>query len=162
MKEKLIVLLIKHEGLRLHVYPDSKGLATIGIGRCLETKGLTIAECSYLNLGVSDKQSVIEKLTERGITKDEAFYLLNNDIDDVTNELIRKTGYFTELPEIVQMCLIDMAVNLGVAGLLDFKKTLNYISEGDYVSASVEMLNSKWKNDVGDRAMELSRMIASA
>jgi len=43
LKQKLTVLLRKHEGNKLQVYPDSEGYPTIGNGRCLTTKGLSKA-----------------------------------------------------------------------------------------------------------------------
>ena len=49
-------LLIYHEGLRLGVYRCPAGKLTIGVGRNLE---------------------------DRGITEEEAYYLLRNDIADV-------------------------------------------------------------------------------
>ena len=39
-KDDLIQKLITHEGLRLQVYEDSLGIATIGIGRNLEDRGI--------------------------------------------------------------------------------------------------------------------------
>jgi len=40
-KMKLRALLIKHEGIEKHVYTDSLGIFTIGIGRNLEAKGVS-------------------------------------------------------------------------------------------------------------------------
>ena len=50
--DKLMDELIRDEGLRLKVYLDSEGIETIGVGRNLQ----------------------------KGITRDEAMFLLNNDI----------------------------------------------------------------------------------
>lgn len=161
LKDKLTALLIKHEGLELEVYNDSVGEPTIGIGRCLSTKGLTKAECDYLKLGTYEKNSVIAKLEVRGITKQEAEFLLSNDIDFFTSELIKRLGYFQRLPEVVKIVLLDMAFNLGIDGLLNFNHTLENIEAGRYIAASKEMLNSKWKNQVGQRAYDLSEMLAS-
>ena len=52
-----------------------------------------------------------------------------------------------------------MAYNMGVGGLLGFRKTLGFIEAGDYASASVEMLNSRWATQVGGRANKLSRVM---
>ena len=158
LKEKLTELLIKHEGLKLEVYKDTKGFDTIGVGRCLVTKGLSESECKYLKI---DPVNYIEFLRVHGITKEQAEYLLSNDIDFFTNELIDSLDWFENLPETVKIVLLDMVFNLGLNGLLKFVHTLENIEHGRYIAASKEMLNSKWKNDVGQRAFDLSEMLAS-
>lgn len=159
MKEKLIEQLIRHEGEELQVYECPSGFLTIGVGRNLETKGLTKEECDKFNLGVSEKNSVIAKLEVRGITKEESRYLLSNDIDYFSKELDKRLGFFNSLPETAKIVLVDMAFNLGVDGLLKFKNTLSLIAKGQYIAASQEMLNSAWKFQVGQRAYDLSNQL---
>jgi lysozyme len=159
MKDQLINILKKHEGERFQVYDCPAGYPTIGVGRNLETKGLTKEECDYLKLGVYERNSVIAKLEVRGITQEESDYLLSNDIDYVTNQLSKRLFRFNSLPEQAKIVLIDMAFNLGVDGLLKFNKTLSLINSGKYKEASKEMLNSKWAKQVGNRAYELSAML---
>jgi len=160
MKEKLIELLVKHEGEKLQVYDCPAGHPTIGVGRNLQTKGLTKAECDYLKLGTYENNSVIAKLEVRGITKDESRYLLSNDIDYFTTELGKRVFGFNSLKETAKIVLIDMAFNMGTSGLLKFSKTLSLINSGKYKEASKEMLNSQWAKQVGGRADELSGMLA--
>ena len=57
--------------------------------------------------------------------------------------------------------MLNMAFNLGVASLMRFRNTLAYIEDGKFDAASVEMLRSRWKDQVGDRATRLSRMMVS-
>ena len=114
MKQKLIDQLIRHEGEELQVYECPAGFKTIGVGRNLEAKGLTKAECDHLNLGTYDKHSVIAKLEQRGITKEESRYLLSNDIDYFIAELTKSLSWFEKLPETAKIVLVDMAFNLGV------------------------------------------------
>ena len=125
-------LLIKHEGLREFPYKDTVGKLTIGIGRNLD---------------------------DRGITEDEALYMLRNDIRYFTKELSEKLDWFDTAPDDVKMVLIDMAFNMGVNGLLTFKTTLKYLKNQEYELASQSMLKSKWSSQVGDRAKELSDII---
>lgn len=54
-----------------------------------------------------------------------------------------------------------MAFNLGIRGLLTFKMTLSLIEYGDYDNAATEMLNSVWAYQVGQRAIELSKQMAT-
>lgn len=134
MKEILIQLLTKHEGLKLKPYRCTAGFLTIGIGRNIETNG---------------------------ISKSEAEHLLSNDIDRFTSELNEHLPWFRDIPETAKIVLIDMAFNMGTDGLMKFKKTLEFIKTGQYKSASIEMLNSNWARQVGNRSKELSEMIKS-
>lgn len=127
-------ILIRHEGLRLRVYNDSVGIPTIGVGR---------------------------NLVNRGITKDEAMYLLENDIKDFEKQLSERLYWFDAQPEKVKLVLTDMCFNLGLSGLLQFHNTLEHIKNGEYQIASEEMLLSKWAKQVGTRAIELSEILKS-
>jgi len=129
----LRVLLRKHEGLRLKVYSDSTGHATIGYGRNLEN----------------------------GISDEEAAFLLENDITRVLQELIARVPCFGSLPDPQQIVLVDMAFNLGIEGLLRFTHFLDAVEARDFEKAAEEMLASKWAKQVGERATELAALMAS-
>ena len=126
--------LIRHEGLRLTVYDCPAGYKTIGVGRNIEQKG---------------------------ITEEEAVYLLDNDIEYFTEQLEDNLIGFQELPEDKKAVLVNMAFNLGVNGLLKFKNMLAAITEERWEDASSEMLNSRWADQVGNRAIELSEIMAN-
>ena len=51
-----------------------------------------------------------------------------------------------------------MYFNLGNR-LFSFKKMLKALKKQDYVKASEEMLDSKWSEQVGQRAVDLSNMM---
>lgn len=161
-KQQLIDLLVKHEGEILHVYKCPAGKDTIGVGRNLEDKGLSKYECDVLELGTYDKKEVIDLLKNRGITKCESRLFLSIDIEEFSSELYKVLPWIESAPHTVQLALIDMAFNMGIKGLLKFKKTLYFIKAGQYKEASVEMLNSRWARQVGNRAIELSEMIATS
>ena len=124
----------RHEGVETHCYKDHLGLETIGVGRC-------IAEGS---LGLSD---------------DEIDYLLDNDIVRCIKELTRSLPWFSSLDEVRKEALIDLCFNLGLTRLLGFKKALAAIEVSDWDTAKVELLDSRWANQVGNRAQEISEMI---
>ena len=131
-KTKLKQLLVQHESYRQFVYTDSTGHLTVGIGR---------------------------NLSDRGISTTEAFYLLDDDILYFSSKLSHFCDFFSGLDENRQIALIDMCFNLGVQGFLNFKNMISALEAGNYEDAAKEMLNSKWAEQVQDRATCLANII---
>jgi lysozyme len=132
---KLIEQLKVHEGLRLNPYQCTAGKWTIGYGRNLE---------------------------DNGITKFEAELLLNHDVAGVIMKLSTAVDGWHFLNEARKAVLVNMAFNMGVSGLLAFKKTLGYIRLKMYKEASVEMLDSAYgRGKTKNRALELSAQMES-
>ena len=131
MRESLEDQLIRHEGMRLDMYKDTVDVWTIGIGRNLEDVGLR--------------------------SEAEAKFLLRSDISAVQKELRERLPWFEDLAPDRQQVLTNMAFNLGVTGLIRFSKTLSYVESGLYEQAADEMLRSRWADQVGKRATELSQ-----
>lgn len=130
--ETIKKMIRSHEGLRLHPYKCTANKTTIGYGR---------------------------NLSDRGITVEEAEYLMSNDIKNCITQLDVLLPWWKVQPEIIQMVLLDMCYNIGINGLLEFKRTLGYIRDCKYIEASSEMLKSKWAKQVGNRADKLSKMV---
>lgn len=122
--------LLLHEGLRLKPYRDTLGHWTIGAGRNLDAKG---------------------------ISRIEALIMLDNDIYEAKRDLFEALPWAEQLDEVRQRVLIDMTFNLGIGGLLKFKRMLAAVEAGDYATASLEMLNSRWAAQTGTRATRLAR-----
>lgn len=59
---------------------------------------------------------------------------------------------YKSLPDKVKIALLDMAYNIGVPGLLGFKKMWEHLKNGDYEAASYEVLNSQYAKQVPNRA----------
>lgn len=135
MRDDLAKQLRRDEGVVPHAYEDSEGWLTIGVGR------------------------LIDRRKGGRLRDDEIEYLLQNDITEKTDELIRRLPWVADLDEARQGVLINMAFNLGVSGLLGFRKTLALVKAGDYAAASVEMLDSKWARQVKGRATRLSKQM---
>ena len=55
--------------------------------------------------------------------------------------------------------LINMAFNLGITGLLKFRRALDAVRVDDYEAAATHMLDSRWASQVGRRAVELARQM---
>lgn len=128
-------LIEKHEGFVSHAYQDSLGYWTIGIGRLVDEK------------------------KGGGISREEARYLLNNDIKEVERGLDEKIPWWRHLSQVRRMALIDMGINLGVSGLMGFKNMLSYLEKGLYDKAAKEALNSRWAEQVGQRSKDIEYMI---
>lgn len=161
-KELLREELIRDEGLRLFPYKDTESIFTIGVGRNLMDKGLSRNELSALGLNINlKKEQVVSVLLERGITKQEALFLLDNDIEDAWEQLTDNLSWIESKPEVVQRSLTNMNFNMGWGRLSQFKKTLSHLKADRWREASEEMLNSKWSNQTGQRAIRLSNAIKS-
>lgn len=135
--------LIRDEHLMLHAYDDATGLLlhpgyllqghpSIGVGRALDTNGITHVE---------------------------SMILLDDDLDVVIPGVRRALPWFVGLDEVRQRILCNMAFNMGIQGMLGFTKMLAAIRAGDHNTAAKEMLKSKWANQTGERAERLSRLM---
>ena len=125
-------LLIKHEAMRLKPYHCTAGALTIGVGRNLDSMGLS---------------------------EDEAYYLLQNDIRRCEKELLKVFEWFAYLDNVRQDAMMDMCFNLGISRLRGFAKALEAMEDGNYEEAAVEFLDSNWADQVGQRAITITNMI---
>ena len=131
---ELTEMLRKHEGVRDKVYLCSAGYETIGVGRNISEDGL-------------------------GLSDDEIDYLLNNDIKRVREELTEEYYWFAGLDEARQDAMIDISFNLGQTRLRGFVKSLEAMAREDFDTAADEFMDSKWSEQVGDRAVEVTEII---
>ena len=161
IKHSLEDQLILHEGLRLEVYKCPADYWTVGVGRNLEGKPLTKAEQQYI-LGCSGltPEQVIDILKGRGGTRDEALFLLANDIEDAVKDLSH-FDWFGGLDPVRKKVVIDMRYNLGPTRFRQFRRMIAALSVGDYKVASWEMQDSQWYHQVGNRSKRLIRMMAT-
>ena len=146
---ELLDQIVEHEGLELMPYEDSLGIETIGIGRNLKDRGISEEELGHMGKDITS-------LYEWGLTKEQAYYLAENDIKIVEKEVCEKHPCVIELDEVRQRIIIDMAFNMGVPRLGKFKKMWKAIDNKDFPSAKIEMLDSRWAKQVGNRAVRLS------
>ena len=129
---KIIEMLIRHEGMRLKPYTDTVGKLTIGVGR---------------------------NLTDNGITEEEARSMLKSDIHDATKDIRNNFKWYDTLSTNRKRVIIAMVFNMGINRFKRFKKTIAHIESEDYEDAALEMLRSKWALQVGKRADELSKIM---
>jgi len=126
------------EGFRAKPYRCPAGKLTIGYGRNLEDKG---------------------------ISRIEAEFLLDNDIAEAQALLRRYLPWTDNLDQARRDVLVDMVFNMGIGsaktgkGLLSFQNALKHIQRGEYAEAAFHMLDSRWAKQVGGRAEQLARIM---
>lgn len=129
--DRLQETLKRHEGLSLKPYTDSVGKLTIGVGRNLD---------------------------DRGITLDEAEHMLSTDTKISIREAAA-LPFWVLLSPVRQEVIVNMLFNMGLPRFLGFKKMIAALENKDYNAAAFEMLNSRWADQVGYRAEELADMM---
>lgn len=133
--EDIKEMLKRHEGLRLKVYKDTLGKSTIGYGHLLEPE--------------EDFQT---------ITLTQADELLEKDLQSTITWIGKNILFFGSLTQGRRNVIIDMAFNLR-NHLLSFRDFLNKLSMGDNEGAANAMMDSLWAKQVGERAIELHKII---
>lgn len=135
VSKKLEPMIKRHEGFKNRIYRDTVGVLTIGWGHAL-------LEHSTM------PPSVLEALYSADL--DEAWA--------ITEQLIKSYN----VPDIGlarKFVLVDMAFNLGYMKLMQFKKMWAALAIQDYDTAAIEMLNSKWAQQVKSRSTELADLM---
>ncbi len=122
--------LVLHEGHENFPYIDSVGKISIGIGYNLSDRGL---DNDWINNQFQQDVNFFYK----NLCEFPWFHLLNEDR---------------------QIILIDMAF-MGWKRFLGFEKMIDALERRDYEKAALEILNSKWADEVKDRAVQLAEGI---
>lgn len=148
-REDIIEQIAQHEGVVLEVYKDSLGIDTIGIGRNLKHRGIATLELAHI-------EKTMSEIYEVGITKEEAYFLADRDIEIVEKELLNAHPIVDTLDAVRQMVLVDMAFNMGIPRLNKFLRMWNAIAENNFSLAAIEMKDSRWSAQVKSRADTLA------
>ncbi len=120
------------EGMELFLYKCTSGKDTLGVGR---------------------------NISDRGISADEAKYLLRNDIISCISELDHNFRWWKDLSENRRIVMGDLIFNLGLSKLKQFKKFLAAMESGDYETASEELLDSRYAKQLPNRSGRNSQII---
>lgn len=122
----------KFEGVSLKMYKCPAGKWTIGVGHNIE---------------------------DNGITEDMADYILERDLREAEIQVRTKFPTYYKLNEARQFVLVDLCFNIGINRFLTFKKMLAALVKGDYHTAAIEMQDSKWYRQVGNRGKILCEIM---
>lgn len=136
MIDQLTAQLRRDEGVKPAAYQDHLGYWTIGVGRLIDSRK-----------------------PGTGLRPDEIDYLLRNDIADRVASLRKALPWFEKLDQARQGVLINMAFQMGTAGLLAFRHTLALVRDEKYTEAAEQMLKSKWAEQTPARAKRLSEQM---
>lgn len=123
------------EGFESRPYKCTAGANTIGYGRNLDALG---------------------------ISEEEAEHMLRNDVARVEHELDKAYPWWVKCPGSVRRAMTNMVFNLGINRFSTFKRMIGCLQAGDYKGASLNALDSKWADQVGDRAIRIAAQIAEA
>lgn len=121
--------LARDEGIRFKVYRDSVGKLTIGVGHNLDDVPITYAA---------------------------VMQILEDDIMAVMGQLNANIPWWATLNDTRQRVLANMCFNLGINGLLGFHHLLANGEAGNFNDE--DLLDSKWAQQVGARAIRLAQM----
>jgi lysozyme len=130
-------MLRREEGEVLHVYKDSLGFDTIGVGILVDAR------------------------KGGGLLPEESAFILNNRIRIVREKLRRRWPWTMQLSEPRIAVLIGMAFQLGIDGLAQFANTLGSIEAGFYDKAAAGMLRSLWAKQTPARAERMAKQMAT-
>ena len=131
----LTSLLVADEGEVLHVYLDSRGVQTLGVGRRVDELG--------------------------GISNDESRYMLGNDVQKVKNFCALRFPWLeaqsaARIAVVQSMCFI-----FGGAGLLGWPHFLSAMQAGDWEAAAQELETSKWAVEAPERVARFAKSLRS-
>jgi len=111
-----------HEGLRLKPYKDTVGKTTIGYGRNLD---------------------------DVGISHDEASMMFGNDVARAEEDCRNRFAWFAGLDPVRQDVIVNLVFNMGIGGVLGFKRMIAAIVAENWTQAAWELSNSAWRQQVG-------------
>lgn len=126
------------EGVKYEIYLDHLGYPTVGCGHLIQP---------------DDEEYGKEVGTT--ITEARCSTLFASDIDGVLADCERLYATFSDLPEEVQRIIANMMFNMGLTRLSKFKKMKAAIEEGNWEEAANQMHDSKWREQVPNRAKRL-------
>jgi len=140
--EKLKDQLKIDEGVKYEIYEDHLGYATFGIGHLITDKD---PEYGW-PVGTKVSEERVNEVFKTDVQK------FIRETQKVFPDLINK-------PDNIQVVLVNMCFNLGAPRLSKFKKFIDAINDEQWIEAAIEMMDSRWANQVGPRAERLKQIV---
>lgn len=120
-----------------YVYTDSEGYLTIGIGR------------------------LVDQRKGGGLSDDEIYYLLRNDIHRATAVCENRFSWFRGLDDVRQAVIVCMAFQLGADGVAAFHQMIMAVVQKDWDRAAEEMKDSDWHKQTQARCERMATIMAT-
>ena len=140
--EKLRKQLEIDEGVKYEIYNDHLGLATFGIGHLVKD---------------GDPEQGQPVGTE--VSKERVDEVWEHDFTEHVEECGKLYPDLEHYPDEVQRVLVNMTFNMGMTRLSKFKNFKSAIERNDWKQAAVEGRDSRWYNQVTNRAERLMTML---
>jgi len=126
------------EGVKYEVYNDHLGYPTFGIGHL-----------------ITENDEEHGKPVGTPVSEERVNAVFNNDVAIYMSEAKKVFPNLEQLPEEAQQVIVNMTFNMGAPRLAKFKKFIAGVNTGDWNTAAVEMMDSRWAKQVGNRAERL-------
>ena len=130
------------EGVKYEIYNDHLGYATFGIGHLIvegdEEHGKPIGTA---------------------VSEERVNAIFEEDVQKYISESKKVFPNLDDLQETAQQVIVNMCFNMGAPRLSQFKKFIAGVNRADWPTAAIEMMDSRWANQVGDRATRLRNRI---
>ena len=141
-KDQLREELAEDEGCKFEIYLDHLGLPTFGIGAL-----------------VKEHDPEYGQPVGTPVSEDRVRQRFNLDIAVTIEDCGRLYSDFDELPEEAQLVIANMCFNLGYPRLSKFKGMKAGVDARDWDRAADEMVDSRWHDQVPNRAKRLVKRI---
>lgn len=115
--------IIEHEGIKKSVYKDSLGLWTIGVG------------------------FLVDPSKNAGLSVDECMMILRSRLEKLDKQL-SQYNWYTNQDVVRKGVLQELAYNMGVNGLLEFKTFLAFMAARRCSEAALDLKTTKWASQV--------------
>ena len=142
--EKLEEELEIDEGCKYEIYLDHLGYHTFGIGHLITEDDLEYG----WEVGTSIDTFRVHDTFE-------------SDIETVLSDCTKLYEDFEDLPEEVQRVIANMMFNMGYTRLSKFKGMKRGVDARDWNTVADEMVDSRWYNQVTNRANRLVKRMRS-
>ena len=126
------------EGVKYEIYVDHLGYPTFGIGHLI------------IESDPENGQAVGTPVSEDRVA--EAF---DSDLLGVLSACNKLYEDFDDLPEEAQQIIANMMFNMGLTRLSKFRNMKSCVDQRDWMGAGEEMMDSRWYNQVPNRAGRL-------
>lgn len=140
-----------HESFRAAPYKDTRGLYTVGKGRCVETHPLSADEW---------RQLLANGWLTVSISEPGADWLMQRELRAVEAQLAKDYAVFWPgLNDARANALIEMAYQMGAEKEEAFHEMIRAVNDGRWADAEAAGLNSLWAKETHTRAVEIMHQL---